>query len=326
MRFATYNIEWMNGLFEQSELRLDDRPSSRENASRAEQAQAISQVLRHIDADVYLILEAPNNYDEGATKRALENFAKHFDLRQNRALHGHSSGTDQEIALLFDPKRIEARFEAFKHSDAPAFDDEFEIDLPGAKSDEYRFSKPPLEAQIVDLDQQFAFRLIGAHIKTKAPHGANNDREAQKISFSNRRKQIAQASWIRKRIDHMHFPFIVAGDFNDGPGFDEYETVLGMSSIDILVGGGKLFDPALRAPQTTTTARFYNREDQSYKEALLDFVLVSQEMQPFAKKWRIWHPLHDAQIGADAQLSEALMRASDHFPVSLDLVFGEAQA
>lgn len=35
--------------------------------------------------------------------------------------------------------------------------------------------------------------------------------------------------------------------------------------------------------------------------------------------WRIWHPFDDAECFADENLRRALMDASDHFPVSVDL-------
>ncbi len=326
MRLASYNIEWMNGLFKDNHLQLDDQRSARENATRKEQAIAIADVLRMINADLFLILEAPNEANPGDTVKALENFAANFSLRQNTALMGHASGTDQEIALLFDPKIITAHFEPYAHPDAPAFDHKFTLNLPGATHNSYEFSKPPLETQIIHQPSNFAFRLIGAHLKSKAPHGASNDQEAQQISFENRRKQIAQATWIRKRIDHMHFPFIVAGDFNDGPGMDDYEAILGQSSIDILTQNNKLYDPSLKNQDKHTTSRFYNHEDQSYKEALLDFIFVSKEMRPFARSWRIWHPLQDRALSANPKWRDALLTASDHFPVSLDLVFKEEGA
>ncbi len=327
MRFASYNIEWMNGLFENAELQLDDKISARENTTRKEQALAIAEVFRAVDADVFLILEAPNDRVEARTTRALENFAKAFNLRQNTALSGYASGTDQEIALLYDPNIVKARYQSFAHMDAPAFNKTYHMEIAGHKG-QYQFSKPPLEAQIIHKETDFAFRLIGAHLKSKAPHGASNLSEEREIALANRRKQIAQATWIRKRADHMHFPFLVAGDFNDGPGFDEFEAKLNKSAVDILTAGGKLYDPAIEGDFTrkNSTSRFLNHVDQSYKEAFLDFIFASKEMRPFAKEWHIWHPLHDEKLRTNPKRQNAFLTASDHFPVSLDLVFPKRDA
>ena len=38
-----------------------------------------------------------------------------------------------------------------------------------------------------------------------------------------------------------------------------------------------------------------------------------------APEWRIWHPFDDADCFKDADLKQALLDASDHFPVSVDL-------
>ena len=46
-------------------------------------------------------------------------------------------------------------------------------------------------------------RLIGAHLKSKAPHGAGSRDEAIRISIANRRKQLAQAVWLARRVK-MH--------------------------------------------------------------------------------------------------------------------------
>ena len=85
-------------------------------------------------------------------------------------------------------------------------------------------------------------RLIGAHLKSKAPHGAHNRDEVMRLSIANRRKQLAQAIWLRARVaEHLELgdPLIVMGDLNDGPGLDEYEHLFGRSSVEIILGDGE---------------------------------------------------------------------------------------
>jgi hypothetical protein len=76
----------------------------------------------------------------------------------------------------------------------------FRIDLDiDATEDVVTFSKPPLEAA---LDTPLgAIRLIGVHVKSKAPHGATTPDEAMSFAIANRRKQLAQCIWLRRRID-----------------------------------------------------------------------------------------------------------------------------
>ena len=74
--------------------------------------------------------------------------------------------------------------------------------------------------------------------------------------------------------------------------------------------------------QTTArpvSARFYNDHEKRYLSALLDYVMISGELMAKRPRWRIWHPFDDAAIYAVPELREALLAASDHFPVTLDL-------
>jgi hypothetical protein len=42
-------------------------------------------------------------------------------------------------------------------------------------------------------------------------------------------------------------------------------------------------------------------------------------LRPAARRWRIWHPFDDPACWRDHELRDALLDASDHFPVTLDL-------
>ncbi|MEM7321270.1 MAG: endonuclease/exonuclease/phosphatase family protein, partial [Pseudomonadota bacterium] len=201
------------------------------------------------------------------------------------------------------------------------------IDLDvDATEDIVRFSKPPLELD-VRFASDVALRLIGVHLKSKAPHGAETRDEVIRKSIANRRKQLAQAIWLRSRVEsHLRDgqDVIVLGDLNDGPGLDEFEHLFGRSSVEILLEAG-LYDPhadqARRVrPQTMpTTARFNLPGKGRYLQALLDYIMISDRLQARRPRWRIWHPFDDAQCWKLPELREALLTASDHFPVTLDI-------
>ena len=116
------------------------------------------------------------------------------------------------------------------------------------------------------------------------------------------------------------------GDLNDGPGLDEYEHLFGRSSVEILMGDN-MYDPhakqALqqRLPAMPTSARFLIHPQNTYLQALLDYVMISPDLMARRPAWRIWHPFNDAECWADEDLRAALLIASDHFPVTLDLEF-----
>ena len=173
--------------------------------------------------------------------------------------------------------------------DFPRFDGTDAIDLDvDAVTDPIRFSKPPFEAELLCHDGR-RITLIGAHLKSKALHGAKSKDEAMLISIANRRKQLAQALWARGRVDQVldeGAEVIVLGDLNDGPGLDVYEELFARSSVEIIMGlsqGPKkqLFDPhATQMIEKTGadpfSARFYPARDGAPLDALLDYILVGQ--------------------------------------------------
>jgi hypothetical protein len=350
MRIATYNVEWFHTLFDEAGgLLRDDSWSGRRDVTKAQQTEALITVFRALDADAILVVEAPDCSKLRDGVAALRGFAAEAGLRAREVCMGFQNDTQQELMLLYDPEVITARH-APVDLGAPGFETEFRIDLDiDASEDVVRFSKPPLE---VALETPLgAMRLIGAHVKSKAPHGARDEAHAMRLAIANRRKQLAQCIWLRRRIEaHLEAgeALIVAGDLNDGPGLDEYEALFGRSGVEIVLGtqaeaGMRMFDPhAARALQSRisaapTTARFFLHHEGRYLQALLDYVMVSpglraqihdpglraQSDEPGlrarAEAWRIWHPFDDPGCWRNAGLRDALLTASDHFPVSLDL-------
>jgi endonuclease/exonuclease/phosphatase family metal-dependent hydrolase len=328
MRLVTYNIEWFSNLFDDADrLMLDDKPSGHYGVDRYTQGRAIAFVLQRLDADAVMVIEAPNTGRKQSCVRALERFAAEAGLRTRKAISGFATDTHQEIAMLFDADVLSVVADPQVSEAVPRFDDVFHIDLDiDDRMDRVRFSKPPLELKVTTSGGT-VLRVIGAHLKSKAPRGAQKPDEVARISIANRRKQLAQAIWLHRRItehvkarDHV----ILLGDLNDGPGLDEYERLFGKSSVEIVMGE-ELVDPhalSLRKPRQQmqlSTSRFYNPETKRYFPALLDYIMISQGLEDYAPRWRIWHPFEDAECYEDIDLREALLAASDHFPVSLDI-------
>lgn len=333
MRIATYNVEWFDALFDDAgALLMDDRWSARRDVTRAQQIEALGLVFSAIDADAVMVIEAPDTNRRRSSVAALQAFAAAFDLRARQAVIGFPNQTQQEIALLYDPDQMQARHspQGVQHAPhAPRFDGTFRIDLDiDATEDEVVFSKPPLELEVTTTAGQ-ALRMIGVHLKSKAPHGATSRDEVMRLSIANRRKQLAQAIWLRQRVaQHLASgeSLILMGDLNDGPGLDEYEHLFGRSSVEIVMGEDPaLYDPhaeaALRAKLTAppSSARFYIQPERRYLQALLDYVMVSPDLRARNPRWCIWHPFDDPDCWGRAELRDALITASDHFPVVLDI-------
>ncbi len=355
MRLACWNVEWFDALFDaEDRLLLDERRARRYGVTRREQAEAVAAAIRAVDPDALLVVEAPNTGSRSGRSavRALEGFAARFGLRQSAALSGFESETDQELVLLYDPSRISAKHDpqgpspepprglaalAAPSAEAPRFDGLYRRDVNGdGEAETHRFIRPPLELDLRHKPSGAALRLIGAHLKSKA--GANGkDREAAAAQhLANRRKQLAEALWLRERIE-AHLArgedLVVLGDFNDGPGLDLYERRLGVSSLDAIIGTGAPPDRRLRTSETKVrwtpdhgwvpaSARFHDAATGGTVDALIDFILISPGLAERAEpQWRIWNPWQDAALAREVETTRALTLASDHFPVSLDLKF-----
>jgi hypothetical protein len=327
VRIATYNVEWFDHLFDdRGRLFDDDGPSGRQGISRAAQAGALARVMSTLDADALLVVEAPDQSRERDGARALESFARRAGLRARAAVTGFPSETQQEIALLVDPDRLSARHDPRGDGpgEAPRFDGVYHHDIDGdGRPEPVVWARPPLEVALRPR-RGAALRLIGVHAKSKAPHGAKSPAEAARIGIENRRKQLAQCLWLRARVDE-HLArgeaLVVLGDFNDGPGLDQFEALFGRSGVEIVLGDGpgpRLFDPHVGRADVTT-AIFRLPPDGRPLAALLDFVMVSPGLRARGPLWRVWHPEDDPACRADQGLAQALRLASDHFPVSLDL-------
>ncbi|MEM9794993.1 MAG: endonuclease/exonuclease/phosphatase family protein [Pseudomonadota bacterium] len=327
MRFATWNIEWFDRLFDDhGETYDDDEWSARYQVTRGRQVEAIATVFRWIDADAVLIIEAPDDSRRRSTRVALETFAEAAALRTSRAIIGFPNETRQEIALLFDPEQVTPVHAPGDHDGAPRFDRVFGFDLDSdLRAETLTWSKPPLE---LDLETVLGpLHLIGVHAKSKAAHGAKDPAEELRVAILNRRKQLAQCVWLRRRVEARlaeGHSLIVAGDFNDGPGLDRFESLFGRSGVEIVLGDGDtaLVDPhaipARLGAAMPATARFWDNENRRYMNALLDFAMVSADLAPRAS-WRILHPFDDPEASRNPVLRDALLDASDHFPVILDL-------
>ncbi len=317
------------------------------NVTRRRQAAAIAEALGRVDADCFAVIEAPNSGHRQSCVAELEGFAAHFGLRQRAALIGFANPTEQEIALLFDPDRIgaehapigEVLVEATARSGelpfgTPRFDSVFPADLDGDGEIElHRFSKPPLEAVVEDRVTGVNFRLIAVHLKSKGPNVAGPPEARRRRGLENRAKQFAQATWLRARLEEKLAAgeeVVALGDFNDGPGLDKLERVNGRSSVELVTGGPDRPETMLAHPfnrrrmthhgARPSTARFLDDRSGSYLNALIDFIMLSPGLAARTQPvWRIWHPFDDAGCCADESLRRALIDASDHFPVSVDL-------
>ena len=293
-----------------------------------------------------MIIEAPDASHRRSSRVALETFAEAFGLRTRRAVLGFENATQQEIALSLRPP-MHLRCATTRSGPKAAVTTRLPRRASTAASRSTStstrhlkrvvWSKPPLELSHARSASRVApFRMIrGCHAKSKAPppRGVTGPRSGRCLRVRSRTaaSTLAQCIWLRRRVEeHLAAadPLIVLGDFNDGPGIDEYEKLFGRSGLEIVLGeadGGRLKDPhadmALqrRLGAMPTTARFYIPSQKRWLEVLLDYIMVSPDLARLNPAWRIWHPFDDPVCYRTPELREALLTASDHFPVTLDI-------
>jgi len=329
MRFMSYNIEWFDDHFEPDN-------SLKTDADSQKKLNGVAEVISAIDPDVIGITEGPNTTTttgERSTVAALEGFAAAKGLRQRKALLGYPSAGRQEIALLFDPDVVDAEHAPGGqdgHKTNPPFNAPFQADSDGDGIREiYRHYRPPLEAKLTRADGDPPIYIIVVHAKSKGIFSAMDRVHFERTSEKNRRKLFAECSSVRRRVDDwldQDRAIVVMGDVNDGPGHDYYENRFGRSAVELIMGD--IFEPerVLRYPVgrpkfgrygwEPSTARFKDKFTDDMVNALIDHILVSRHVTPVPDTAKVWNPY---QLDEAKPFKSALLDASDHFPVTLDV-------
>lgn len=326
LKICSYNIEWFDGFF-------DENNQLAENTENPKKLDQIAKVLKSVDADVLGILEAPNQSSKGSKKtvECLKNFAQKYQLRTTEAMIGFPSKGQQEIAILYDPSKVQIDHTPGEDGiKSPSFLDKFEYDTDEDRIKEiYEFHRPPLEATVLDKSTHKSFKLIVAHTKSKGIFSSSDLVHWDRENYRNRRKLFAECTWIRRRVDQWLAQgenVIVMGDINDGPGMDNYEFQFGRSAVEIIMGDIYQPDSILMShigrpkwdmfgwnPSSTS---FKDRITEKYVNVLIDHILVSKDISVKENSHRTWNPFQNDDLKS---LKEALLEASDHFPVSIEL-------
>jgi endonuclease/exonuclease/phosphatase family metal-dependent hydrolase len=329
IRLCTYNIEWFDDLFDQDND-LKDVEDTRRKVS------ALKEVSTALAADLIGVVEAPNttvSTGHQSTEKKLQAFLDETGQQNFRPLVGFVSAGRQELAILYNAEKLEARHSPGGSRGSrsnPPFDGEFFFDTDDDRVKEaYRFYRPPLEAEVTIRATGQKFHLILVHTKSKGIFDAVDLLRWERENARNRRKLYAECSWIRRRADELleqGEDVVVMGDFNDGPGMDYYELSFGRSAVEIVMGD--IYNPQriLRNPVgrprwtrwgwEPSSARFTDRITGTPVNVLIDHILVSRGIPVETGGSRVWNPFQDDLA---RPLKRALLAASDHFPVTLDV-------
>jgi hypothetical protein len=118
--------------------------------------------------------------------------------------------------------------------------DDWQSDVEGDRIiEQFKWERKPLEAVFKLGANGPLVRIILVHSKSKGIFDVVDLANFQRVSLTNRRKLIAQASRLRERIDFLlqaKESFMVMGDMNDGPNMDSYEKLIGKSFVETVMG------------------------------------------------------------------------------------------
>lgn len=221
-----YNVKWMADLFEGAV----PKPAA------VKRVQAIAEVIGRVDPAVVALSEAAN--DRAVHESFLAGFLPEAGYR---LAAGQSRGRQDLVVYHRPPFEVVSVDDAYGYYDAWTDD----VDQDGVE-ERLRWERRPLEIVFRVGAGGPTFRLVFVHTKSKGIFDVTDLAGFQSISLGIRKKLVAQATRLRTRLDKLLLAgesVVVLGDFNDGPGMDAFERVLGGSFVENVMGS--VFQPEL---------------------------------------------------------------------------------
>jgi len=309
LKVMTYNVEHMRELFHKGNFVQDSLP----------RIDAIASVIQRIAPHLLGITEAC--YRQTSHERFIEH-AHLAPLEFQVARSPKRRGSHDLVMYYRSPLRLislDANIDFY----STWIED---IDEDGIK-EVCEFERMPLEGLFETSDTGERLLVILVSLKSKAVGRMRDFMDHQNLALANRKKQLAQARKLRKRLDGLlkdepDLPVIVMGDFNDEPGLDSFQRMLGASAVETIMGS--VFAPELifhnvlwhirNSPQGKDlwTAEYPDvivRTAEHHK-AWLDHILISPKLRDAQRGLR-----YRPESGAVATKDAAAKEASDHFPV-----------
>jgi endonuclease/exonuclease/phosphatase family metal-dependent hydrolase len=308
-----YNVKWMADLFEGAV----PKPAG------VTRVQAIADVIKRVNPSVVALSEAAN--DRAANEGFIAAFLPDSGYK---VAAGQSRGRQDLVVYHRPPFEVVSIDDAYGYYDAWTDD----VDQDGVE-ERLRWERRPLEIVFRIGAAGPKFRLIVVHTKSKGIFDVTDLAGFQTISLGNRKKLVAQATKLRTRLDKLlraGESLIVLGDFNDGPGMDAFERVLGGSFVENVMGS--VFEPELVLHNTlawmthTTTDRanlwtvdfpdpIVNPQRGVTHKVWIDHILASPDLVRPRGSLRV---VRDS--GRIAARDAIARKASDHVAVHCKLV------
>lgn len=340
LKFISWNMEWMNDLFDQNgNYRSDNaKPQHSTDTTVKTRREHLSGVINDLKPDVITIVEGPNKQSE------LQLF---FDSDVDGTWKTILQPTSRSTQCIGCAVRIDTgKFDntmPVKHFDltndlvfAP-----FEIKSEEGSGiiEKYKFERLPLYAEIKTAAGN-TFRVLGLHLKSKGIFDAYEWSKWWAIAEANRKKILAQSARVRHEfLDNYltanatkNIPLIVCGDINDGPGMDASEKKFFGSGVERLMGN--IWFPELTLANALFATLSVNDQknlnfsgdkinttsfkdpifNNVYQNEWIDHILYSKNSGGWITNPAIHHKMPSGQY-----IWSQYKHSSDHRPVSVDV-------
>ncbi len=333
LRIMDWNIEWMNNWFVGgNEVAWRDTHAGIPDVQAL--AQRVADVIDGLDPDVLTIQEGPSD------RREMELFANGFltDVAGNPrfTIFQGIDGAAQKVYILVKAGGALQNPAGPMDVATNALIDPWEADVDGdLVLADYNFTRTPLV--IEGQHDGSPLRIMTLHTKSKFVNRGQqlwNDPTTRQqfvaVALVNRRRISAEAMRGRRYLDallaeHPDRRIVVTGDFNDGPGFDFFETHYVTHGVtDILLGS--VFYPELqfehailRREPDAFTAIFDDYIDNiDDRELLLDHIICSPGLAG-QHTGRVASAEFLAAEDTTIPAEDRARHVSDHRPILVDI-------
>jgi endonuclease/exonuclease/phosphatase family metal-dependent hydrolase len=357
MRYADWNIEWMNHWFADDFTFYDYTPDI---SDVSDLCYRVAQVIMEMDPDILAVQEGPSSIEKmnlfcstylNDAYQVFGGLESYSPASSNSSTGNNSASLNlQQLYFLVKKDGKIRNPRLFTEVDnllkAP-----WQFDISGEFIiEEYQFTRRPLVIRGDVLIEGRSTPMVFCNMHAKSKYVNKGERLWQssseeerlkyiKTSVKNRRRIAAECLRLRKVLDQIVFsssefnqdPFlIVSGDFNDGPGMDFFEEnyLLGDCVYSLL---GSTFNNRTKLLYSILDRDKYVPRDEQWsvifddyvdeeqdKRALLDHIFVSDAILDRVYRASIAHVIFN-KYSTFASKSDRQTRPSDHRPVFVDL-------
>jgi hypothetical protein len=332
-------MEWMKNLFYRDGTPKTIDTGSNEDRKNAERSVMLATVVRAVDPDFLGIVEGPDTLANGSKTASgqLEAWRELHGLDSDyRGVHGFPSGGQQELCALYKKSKLNVFHDPEEKRSKHPFNQPFLVDTTDTLvKEQFKHYRPPLELslQAVQDESEEIARVIVAHTKSKGIFDYVDLARFEQLSQRNRKKLYGECFSIRERCDQWletnpNARIVVMGDINDGFGLDYYEQRFSRSAVEILLGDvwrpEHILRQVLPRPKlgkygwTPSSSRYRDRITGDNFNVLIDHILVSRSVK--FDNARVWNPFLKDAPDEVKTIKKDLKEASDHFPVSCEIV------